>query len=137
MLQGLVDRKEVLDLFKHMLGQILDVTVGGVVGVVERNSDDFFVPAVAVDHVEQADRLALDQRHGQDLFAAQHKHIQRVAVVGKGARNKAVVGRVVGRGEQHAVKLEHTGFFVQLIFILVALRNFDNGKKVIGCNAFW
>ena len=113
------------DLVKTVLGQIRDVVVCIVVGVVDRHSDDLFVLAVVVDHVEHADGLALYQSHGQNGLAAQDKNVERVAVVGICTRNKAVVCGIVGRGKEHAVKLEHTGLLVELVFIFSALGYFD------------
>lgn len=84
-----------------------------------------------IDHLDNAYRIAFYERHRQNRLAAQHEHIERVVVVGVCARDEAVVGGVVGRGVEDAVKLEHAGLLVHLVFVLAALGYLNAGDKVV------
>ena len=103
-LQLLVHREEVLHLVEDMPGQLGDVLVIVVSGVVKGDGDDFLILAAAVVHDDDADGVAPHQGHGDDVLRAEHQHVQGVAVVSVGAGDKAVVGRVVGGGVQHPVQ---------------------------------
>ena len=52
------------------------------------------------------------------LLAGEHQHVQRVSVVGIGAGDQPVVGRVMGRGIKDAVQNDMACLLIQLIFFL-------------------
>ena len=94
-LKCFVNLEKVLNFFKIVFRKFADVAVAIVVGVVNGNCNNFFVTAVVINHIENADRLAFNERHRLNCFTAQNKNIKRIAVICKGSRNKAVVGRIV------------------------------------------
>ena len=130
-LEGFVNREEVLDFGEDVLGQVGDVLPLVHLGLFEGDGDDFFIEFVVVSHGEDADRVAFDEAHGLELFRAQDENVERVTIIGQGARDETVVGRVVGRGVQDAVKLEHAGSLVHLVFLLATLGNFDDGNEFL------
>ena len=67
-------------------------------GVVEGDGDDLLVQLALVPHGDDTDGIAAHQAEGRDGLAGQHQHVQRIAVVGIGAGDQPIVGRVVGGG---------------------------------------
>ena len=84
-----------------------------------------------VYHAHGADGGDAHQRQRVEGLGAQHQHIQRVAVIGECARNKAVVGGVVRGGVQDSVQTDKSCFFVQLILAGAASRYFHHGGEVL------
>ena len=130
-LEHLVYTEEVHYLVENMSRQAVDVSVDVVGGVGEGDGNNLVVQLAAVYHAHGADGGDAHQRQRVEGLGAQHQHIQRVAVIGECARNKAVVGGVVGRGVENAVELEHTGLLVHLVFVLAALGYLDTGDKIV------
>src|SRR5690606_25565797 len=92
LLQILVVLEEVLDLldqqrrqvgvFLHVLVQLSQLVVG--------DGDQLGVAAGFVGHVQHADRAAADDRARSNRVGGYYQHVQGVAVVGQGVRDKAV-----------------------------------------------
>ena len=134
-LEHLIHFKEVHHFFKDVVRQLRDVGVEVVRRLAEGDGDDLFVHLTVVDHVDDADRVALHQRGGQNGLAAQYEHVERVAVVGEGARDKPVAGGVHRRGVQHAVQPQYARRLVQLVLALRALLDLDIAHKVFRLDA--
>ena len=96
MLKSFVNLKEMLDFVKSVARNLVNIFIAILVGVVNRNCDDFFILRAAVLHDEHADRCALNYCHRLYSFTAKHKNIKRVIVACICSRNKTVVSRVVG-----------------------------------------
>jgi len=131
-LKGFVDREEVLDFGEDVFGQVCDVFPLVHLGFFEGDGDDFFVEFVVICHGEDTNRVAFDEAHGLELLGAEHEDVERISVISQGARDEAVVGRVVGRGVQDAVELEHASRLVHLVFLLAAFGNLDDGDEFLG-----
>src|SRR3546814_323869 len=81
--QVLVMGKEMLDLLRHDLGQILRVLHIAIIGKgrVDRHAQKLFVTALFVRHLEHADRPRLYHRAWDKGRARDHERIQRVAIL--------------------------------------------------------
>lgn len=104
-----------------MMRQLPDIAVNIVRRLAERDGDDLFVHLSVVEHVDDADGIALHERCGQDGFAAQYEHVERIAVVGKRARDKAVACGIYRRGIQHPVQFKNARLLVQFVLALGTL----------------
>ena len=72
-----------------------------------------------------ATRPAPDQTARKGRLRDQHQGVERIAVLTEGALDVAVVGRVLGRGEQRAVEPDPTGLVIYLVLVLLTLRDLD------------
>ena len=131
LLQIFVDGEEVGHFREDVGGQLADIVVAVVGGILEGDGDDLFIQLALIQHGNDADGIAAHQTQGLDHLAAKHQHVQRVVVVRIGAGNQAVVGGIVGGGVQDAVQNQGTRFLVQLVFFLAALFDLDDGDKVL------
>ena len=66
------------------------------------------------------------------LMVNSERHVQRVAVIGPGAGNEAVVGGIVSRGVEDTVQPQHTGVLVHLVLVLGALFDLDDRPEILG-----
>ena len=73
------------------------------------DAHDLVVRPLLVGHAEHADGPTGDQAARERRLAQQDECVQRVAVLAEGVLDEAVVGRVLGRGEQRAVEADPTG----------------------------
>ncbi len=62
----------------------------------------------------------------------QHQRVERVAVLAQGVRHEAVVGRVLGRGEQRPVQPDQAAFVVDLVLVPAAPRDLDHDVEFHG-----
>ena len=125
-----------LNFVKGVAGQLGNILVPGQGGIPKRHRDDFFIGGLVIHHLDNPDGIALHQRQRHDGLLAEHQHIQRIAVVGVGAGDKAVVGRIVGGCVQHPIQPQKAGLLVHFVFILAALGDFDDGGEILRLNAF-
>ena len=130
-LQALINLEEMHDLVAVVRRNLVNIVVIIPVRILERDSDDFIVNLIVVNHSDNADRIAVHLDHRVKRFTAQHKHIQRIAVVRIGARDKAVIGRIMRRGIQNTIQPQQTGLLVQLVLFLAACRNLDNRREAL------
>lgn len=94
--QLLIHLEEVAHLLKNVGRQLGDAFIAVVGGVVKGDGDDFFILFAAVVHNNDADGITAHQGHGNDVLRAEHQHVQGVPVVGVGAGDEPIVGRVMG-----------------------------------------
>ena len=85
------------------------------------HAEDLVVAAGLVGHPEHADRAALDEAAGERRLLQDHERVERVAVLAEGVLDEAVVGRVGGRGEEHAVQADAAGLVVDLVLVALTL----------------
>ena len=109
-----------------MRRQLIHVVIEVPCRLFKRNRNDLVVDLVLVDHTHHADRIAVHLNQRIERLGAQHKHIQRIAVIRIGARNEAIIGRIMRGCIQNAVQPQQTGLFVQFILFLAACRDLDH-----------
>ena len=89
--------------------------------VVGRDAEDLVVAALLVGHPEHADRAAEDQAARERRLRQQHQRVERIAVLAERVLDEAVVGGVLGRGEQRAVQADAAGLVVELVLVALPL----------------
>jgi hypothetical protein len=104
---------------------------------VRADGDDLVVDALVVAHAHDADRARRDDAQRVHGALLQHEHVEGVAVVAVGARDEAVVGRVVHRAEQHAVEAEEAvSLSTSYLFLLPCGTSITAGKPAaITCSS--
>src|SRR6185437_5276567 len=91
----------------------MDITLGD---PGSRHRDDLLVAAAVILHPEHADRTRIHDRPRNDGPRGGDQHIDRIAVVGQGVRQAAVVpGTAHGRIEE-TVHDARSGCLVHLVF---------------------
>jgi hypothetical protein len=65
----------------------------------------------------------------------QHHRVERVAVLAQGVRHEAVVGRVLGRGEQRPVQADQAAVVVDLVLVPAAARDLDQDVEFHGVHS--
>lgn len=134
--QRLINLEEVLHFLEYVAGQLLDFGVAVVRGLLKGYCDNFGVLFALVRHIYNADGVALYNRGWQNGFAAKHQNVQRVAVVGKRARNKAVARGVNGGGVKHPVKPQYARRLVKFVFRARTFGYLYVAHKVVFFNSF-
>lgn len=137
MLQRFVYGKEMSHFIKNVSGELCDIRIHIVVGIVEGDRDDLFVASAVIHHRDHADGIAFHDRHGVDGFGAKNENVKRVSIIAVGSRNEAVIRGIVCRGIQDSVQTQQSAFLIQFVFFLRALRNFDDTDEIFGLNAFF
>lgn len=132
-LQGFIDRKEMLHLVENVGRQILDILILIIGRIGKGDRDDLFIPPSVVQHIDVPDRVAPHQGQRLQGFGAKHQNVQGIVIVTVGAGNKAVVCGIVGRGIQHPIQHDQTGLLIQFILFLASLRDLNNGDKSRRC----
>jgi hypothetical protein len=97
-----------------------------VVRIAVGHRDDLGVRALLVLHPEHADRPGHHVAAGEGRLRQQYQRVQRVAVLGQGAVEEAVVGRVDRGREQPPVQPHHVPFAVELVLVAAALGDLDD-----------
>ena len=128
--ERLVDLEKVRNLAGTVRRNLAYVLVKVPGRVLKGNGDDLVVDRVAVDHAHRADGVAVDLDDGVERFRAKDQNVERIAVIGISTRNKAVIRRIMRRGVQDSVESQQPGLFVQLVFLLAAGRDLDNGGEM-------
>ena len=117
---------------KDVAREGLNAAVCVVGRVLKRDSDYLLIVLAVVKHGDNADRVALHKHKRVNRLVAEQQHVERVAVVRKGARDKAVIRRVVGRGVKYSVENDKARLLVKLVLLLAALFYLHNRKEVCG-----
>src|SRR5690606_38390994 len=133
--QILVVLEEVLDLLDEQVGQ-----VGVFLHVLVQNAQlvmgyghQLGIAAAIVGHVQYANRTATDDRARGNRMRGDYQYVQRVAIIGQGVRNEAVVGRVEHRGSHEAIDEQSAGVLVDLVLDRRMVgRDFDGDVDVVG-----
>ena len=127
-------REEVRDLRELDLRQILrrlDRTVKRR-KLVDRHRKDLRVAAGFVVHLQHADRATAHDDAGDERHRRKHQHIRRIAVIGKRARNVAVVARIPHCGRHEAVDEHCAGLLIDLVLDRIPVhRDLDNDVTVV------
>src|SRR5690554_4828794 len=134
-LQSLVVLEEVTNLVAQQFRQVFDFTnvVVGLGQLVVRHGHQFGITAGFVFHVQYAYRATANHRASLYRVGGNHQYVQRVAIVGQGVGDEAVVGRVEHRGGHEAVNQQGAHVFVQFVLDRGAVgRDFDGNVDV-----FW
>src|SRR5580700_8856504 len=131
-LERLVHGEEVVDLQPVELGYVLELAQVLLPRVAGGHADDLVVAALLVGHPEHPDRTAADQAAGERRLQHQDHRVERVAVLAQGAGHEAVVGRVLGRGEQRAVQADQAAVVVDLVLVPAAPRDLDQDVELHG-----
>ena len=95
--------EEVFHFFNHVGGQLRDILITVVVGVIKRNCNDFFVLFAAVKHGDNADGVSPYKCKRCNRLGAEQEHVKGVAVIAVCTRNKSIVGRIVRRSIEDTV----------------------------------
>src|SRR5262245_61213930 len=128
--ENLVVQEESLELPETMRGQLRDVPVVLVLGIVDVDRDDLVVLPLLVPHRQHPDRLRAQDAERQHGLLTQHQHVKGVAVVAEGLRQEAIVGGVVNGAGQDAVEREQAGRLVQLVLDLRAFGDLDHRAEM-------
>src|SRR5690606_19271633 len=89
------------------------------------------IAASFVGHVKYANCATADYRARRYRIRSYHQHIQRIAVVGKGVGDKAVVGRVEHWSSHKTIHYQSVGFGIDFVLDWgVVGRDFDDDVDV-------
>ena len=121
-----VDLEEVLDFQPVELGDVMDVAQVLVPRVLRRDAQQLLVRTRFVGHPEHADRATKDQASGKRGFLDDDEGIERITVTAEGVFHEAVVRRITGGGEQHAVQTDPAGCMVHFVLVALPLRDLDD-----------
>ena len=108
--KALIYREEMPHFLKNVRRELVNIGILIIIRVVIRDGDDLFIVTTVVDHRDHTDRERAAQGQRLQRLGAKQQHIQRVVIIAVGARNKAVVGGIVGRGIQNTVEDDKPGF---------------------------
>jgi hypothetical protein len=128
----LVDGEEMGDLTEHVridLGEVPNVLVSGVAFAY---TEDLLVTETLVEHLEHADGADLHDASGETGGIDEDEAVDRIAVVGQGAWDKAVVAGVVDGGVEVAVETEDVEILVVLVFVDSLVGDLDDGVDDLG-----
>ena len=128
----LVDLEEVLDFKAVELRDVVDLGAPRCALVGCGDTQDLVVAALLVAHAEHAECAAADHAAGEGGFFEEHQCVQGVAVFAQGVVDEPIVVRVAGRGEEHAVETNASGFMINLVFVPIPLGNLDGDIKLHG-----
>ena len=130
-LKVLVYLEEVAHFVESVSGELIDVFVLIVVGIVEGNGDNLLVVSAVVDHGDNSDGVCSYKSHRLERLGAEKKNVKRVSVVAVGSRNESVVCGIVGRGIEDTVEDYKSCFLLELVFFAASLGYFNNADKIL------
>src|ERR1700757_5219669 len=94
--------------------------------VMRGQAKDLVVRPLLIAHPEHADDPRGDQATRECRLFKQHQGVQWVAISAEGVLDEPVVGRVPGRGKQHAVKPDPASVVIDLVLVPLALGDLDD-----------
>jgi hypothetical protein len=106
------------------LAQLRQADVGG------RHAQDLRRRPVLVTHPEHADRPAPDEAAGKGRLANQHQGVEGILLLGPRAVDEAVVGRILGGGEQRPVQPEPAGAVIEHVLVASSLGDLDRDVEL-------
>ncbi len=115
------------------------LTIAGDIGVegvqlVDRHRQDLFVAASLVFHHQSADRARANDHARIDGGRTDDQDVARIAVIGQGVGDEAVIAGIVHRRIEEAVDEQRARILVHLVLHRhTALRNLDDGVNVPRC----
>src|SRR5215213_2548584 len=124
-LEVFVDAEKVLDLEQQVLANVVDVSNVVSADIRRRNADDLVVTAGLIPHPEHGNGSTGDQAPGKRRLRHEHQGVERIAVLTEGSLDEAVVGGILRRGEERPVQPDPSSVVVDLILVLLALRDLD------------
>src|SRR5689334_11653108 len=136
-LEVLVDMEEMLHFTQIMLRKIRDVEELVVVRVVTRHRKNFVIRLAAIQHLEHAQRPAIDLAAGERRLVDVHENVEWITVVVQSSRDKPVIAGIVHRRVQHAIEPNHSGRLVELILVATTSGNFDDRRDVVRGMKAW
>jgi len=83
--------------------------------IVDAHRDDLVVAALVVGHPQPAERPGTHDGERLDRLLHEDQDIERITVVGVGARDEPVVRRVVDGAVQHAIEPQEACGLVYLV----------------------
>lgn len=119
--------EEVLDLGARRFRNVVEVLDVRPARILVRHREHLVVAAGLVGHVEHADRAHLDADAGEERVLEQHERVERIAVVGEGVLEEAVIDGVDEPGEEHAVEEDASGLVIDLVLVPAPARDLDDG----------
>src|SRR5581483_9403658 len=124
--EGLVDLEEVSDLVQQRRAHVLQAADVVPPVVRRRSAQHLGVAARLVDHEEGGDGAGVDVAARERGLVHQHQGVERVAVLTERVGDEAVVGRVLGRREEHAVEPDGTALVVHLVLVARSAGDLDD-----------
>ena len=125
-LEILVDSKEMLDLEQHQLAYVGEIP--DVVASMDRTPVHTAPcrrhpprPSSGTSRLPGTDQAARETSARLIIT----KRIERIAVLAKGSLDEAVVGRILGRGEQRTVQPDPASFMINFVLVLLTLGDLD------------
>src|SRR5262245_36937824 len=110
---------------RRNVAQIVD-SLG--IRIADGGGKDLFVRCAAVDQVKETHRADLHQAPCKDGDGEQDQHIERVAILGEGTRQKPVIARVLYCTEEYAVKPKNAQFLVELVLVALVGGNLNDSS---------
>jgi len=124
--------KEMLHFLQIMLREVRNVEILVVVRVVARHCQNLVVGLPAIEHLEDAERPAIDLTTRKRGLVDADENVQRIPVLMQSARDETVVAGIVHGTEQDAVELEHPAHLVELVLVSAARRDLDDRGDLLG-----
>ncbi|MEY4323456.1 MAG: hypothetical protein RL410_1237 [Actinomycetota bacterium] len=125
----LVNLKEMLNFEAVELGYMVNVAQVFFARVMGRDAQQLVVATGFVGHAEHADSAAPHDAARKSGFIEQHHGIEWVAIETEGAIDKAVIPRVAGGGEEHAIQTNLTSDVINLVLVAASARDLDDYIK--------
>src|SRR5581483_2941965 len=120
--ERLVRREERLDLPPPVAWEVVELADLVEARVANRHAEDLLVGPLLVAHEQRADRARRQDAARERRLLDDHERVERVAVSRERVGDEAVVGRIMHRGEQHAIEPDAAGRLVELVLGARALR---------------
>ena len=118
---------------RRCCGHVADVVGAVPLRVVLEDADQLGVDARLVAHGEHAEDARPHHAAREGRVGHQHQRVERVAVVGQGVGDEAVVRRVGGGGEEAAVQPDDVRLVVVLVLVAAPRGDLDHHvDRVVG-----